>query len=101
MYVTLSEAKRHLNLTDDWFVEDDAYITELIKVSEDAVEKSLGKPLSKYIDKNGELSPSVKHSILVLIGTYYNQREATSPSNISTVPYTFDFLTGLNKQYHF
>lgn len=100
MIVTLSEAKRHLNL-DEWFDEDDGYITELIKVSESAVEKIIGKPLIKCIDQSGELDPSIKHSILLLTGTYYNQREATSPSNISKVPNTLDFLTDLNKQYYF
>ena len=100
MYITLSEAKRHLNL-DEWFVEDDGYITEIIKASESIVEKRIGKPLNKCIDKGGELDPSVKHSILLLIGTYYNQREATSPSNISKVPYAFDFLADLNKKYFF
>ena len=100
MYVTLSEARKHLNL-DEWFTEDDAYILELIKVAEDVVEKRIGKPLSKCINKNGELESSVKHSILVLIGTYYNQREATSPSTITPVPYTFDFLADLNKKYYF
>lgn len=100
MYVTLSEARRHLNL-DEWFKEDDEYILELIKVTEDTVEKRIGKPLSKCIDKNGDLEPSIKHSILLLIGTYYNQREATSPTSISTVPYTFDFLADLNKKYFF
>lgn len=99
MYITLSEAKRHLNLTDEWFKEDDAYILELIRVVEDVVEKRIGKPLNKCLGKDGGLEPSVKHSILVLIATYYNQREATSPSSISKVPYTFDFLADLNKQY--
>lgn len=101
MYVTLSEAKKHLNISDEWFTEDDAYILDLIKVCENVVEKRLGKPLKECVLKDGELDPSVKHSILVLIGTYYNQREATSPANISTVPYTFDFLADLNKRYHF
>lgn len=100
MYVTLSEARKHLNL-DEWFKEDDEYILELIKVSEDVVEKRIGKPLSKCIDKEGDLEASIKQSILLLIGTYYNQREATSPSSISMVPYTFDFLADLNKKYFF
>lgn len=99
MYITLTEARKHLNITDEWFKEDDEYIKELIGVAEDAVEKRIGKKLSKCIDNDGGLEASVKHSILVLIATYYNQREATSPSTISKVPYTFDFLADLNKRY--
>ena len=36
MYVTLDEAKKHLNIDAD-FNDDDAYITSLIEVSEDSV----------------------------------------------------------------
>ena len=36
MYVTLDEAKKHLNVDAD-FTDDDAYITSLIEVSEDSV----------------------------------------------------------------
>lgn len=98
MYITIETARKHLNL-DSFFIEDDEYILYLIKVAEDAVEKRIGKKLSECIDKNGELENSIKHSILVLISTYYNQREATSPSTISDVPYTFDFLASLNQRY--
>lgn len=98
MIVTLEEARKHLNL-EEFFKEDDTYIIELIKVAEDAMEKRIGKPLYKCINNGGELESSIKHSILLLIGTYYNQREATSPNNISRVPYTFDFLADLNKRY--
>lgn len=98
MYITLTEAKKHLNI-DEWFTEDDLYIIDLIKVSEDIVEKRIGKPLSVCIDKNGDLEPSIKHTILLMIGTYFSQRESTSPSTISKVPYTLDFLADLNKQY--
>lgn len=100
MFITLSEARRHLNL-DEWFKEDDPYILELIKVAESVMEKRIGKPLDQCIKKDGEFDPSVKHSILLLIGTYYNQREATTPSNISPVPYSFEYLADLNKKYYF
>lgn len=99
MYISLSEAKRHLNILDDFFNEDDAYITELIKVCEDAVSKRISKPLHHCIGKDGDLEPSVKHSILLLIGTYYNQREATSPNGVTEVPYTLEYLADLNKHY--
>lgn len=98
MYVTLSEIRKHLNL-EEFFKEDNEYLIELIKVAEDAIAKRIGKPLSHCIDKNGELEPSVKHSIKLLASSYYSQREATTPSTITKVPYTFDFLADLNKKY--
>lgn len=36
MYITLSEAKKHLQI-DSSFTDDDAYITALIEVAEDSV----------------------------------------------------------------
>jgi len=40
MFTTLKETKKHLNI-DDSFTEDDAYISYLIEVAEDAVSKHL------------------------------------------------------------
>lgn len=40
MFVTLSLAKKHLQIDED-FKEDDNYIIGLIKVAEDAVAKNL------------------------------------------------------------
>ena len=99
MFITVSDAKRHLNLTDEFFNEDDEYIRELIEVAEDAVSKRISKPLSKCITKDGGLEASVKHSILLLVGTYYSQREATSPNTVTEVPYTLEYLADLNKHY--
>lgn len=98
MYVLLSEIKKHLNI-DEYYNEDDKYLTSLIDVAEDAISKELGKPLNKCLGKDGALQPSVKHSILLLIGTYYSQREATTPSKVEKVPYTWDYLNSLNKKY--
>jgi hypothetical protein len=36
MYITIDEAKKHLNV-DEAFLDDDAYIGTLIKVAEDSV----------------------------------------------------------------
>ena len=98
MYVTLSEIREHLNL-DNFFHEDDNFLMELIKVAEDATEKRIGKPLSKCIENDGDLTPSIKHTIKLLASSYYSQREATTPSTITKVPLCFDFLADLNKKY--
>ena len=99
MYITLSEARKHLNI-DDFFHDDDKYIISLIEVSEDAVAKRLNRSLRECLDPaTGELEPSVRHSVLLLVGTYYSQREATSPQAIREVPLAFDFLADLNRRY--
>lgn len=99
MYITKLEAKKHLNI-DDFFEDDDNYILELIKVSEDIVSKRIDKKLSDCVGNNGELEPSIKHAVLLMVGTLYNNREATTPLNIKEVPYSFEYLADLNKHYH-
>lgn len=95
--MTLNEVKKHINI-DESFTEDDNYITDLIKVAEDAVAKNENIALNNMIE-DGELPPSVKHSILLLVGNLYNNREATSYSVPSEVPYAYKYLVNLNRNF--
>lgn len=97
MYVTLEEAKKHLNI-DDSFKDDDSYIDSLILVAEDAIEKNTDIALNEQME-GGKLSPSVIHSILLLVGNLYANREATTYSSISDVPYSFKYLVNLNRNF--
>lgn len=97
MYVTLNEAKRHLQIDED-FKDDDEYIIYLIQVAEDAVEQTLSIPLSSLL-KDGLIPKSVIHSILLLIGNLYANREPVSFTTPVKIPYTIDYLLGLYKFY--
>lgn len=97
MYVTLQQAKKHLNI-DDSFTDDDNYILQLIQVAEDAVEKNTDIALSEMVE-GGILPPSLTHSILLLVGNLYNNREATSYSVPSEVPFAYKYLINLNRNF--
>lgn len=97
MYVTLNEAKKHLNIDTD-FVDDDLYIISLIQVAEDAVQKNTDIVLADQIE-GGILPPSLKHSILLLVGNLYNNREATSYSIPKEVPFAYKYLVNLNRNF--
>ena len=97
MYVTLQQAKKHLNI-DDSFTDDDNYILQLIQVAEDAVQKNTDIALSEQLE-GGILPPSLTHSILLLVGNLYNNREATSYSLPSEVPYAYKYLINLNRNF--
>lgn len=97
MYVTLEQAKKHLNI-DDSFTDDDNYILQLIQVAEDAVQKNTDIALSEQLE-GGILPPSLTHSILLLVGNLYNNREATSYSVPSEVPYAYKYLINLNRNF--
>lgn len=97
MYVTLEQAKKHLNI-DDSFTDDDNYILQLIQVAEDAVQKNTDIALSEQLE-GGILPPSITHSILLLVGNIYNNREATSYSVPSEVPFAYKYLINLNRNF--
>lgn len=98
MYITLKEAKKHLQI-DDSFTDDDNYILSLIYVAEDSVSQHLDIALKDLI-VYGELPPAVKHSILLMIGNLYATREPVAYGTTTKVPYTLDYLLGLYKHYY-
>ena len=97
MYVTLCEAKKHL-LVDNSFNDDDEYILALIDIAEEAVSININIPLDS-ITVGGELPPAVKAAILLLVGNLYANREPVAYTSVSKVPYTFDYLISLYKNY--
>lgn len=98
MYTTLNEAKKHLNI-DESFKDDDNYILDLITVAEDAVSQHLDIALDDLVVE-GVLPSAIIHSILLLVGNLYANREPTAYSNVVKVPYTLDYLLGLYKHYY-
>lgn len=97
MYITLCEAKKHL-LIDNSFNQDDEYILALIDVAEDAVAININVQLDS-ITVGGELPPAVKAAILLLVGNLYANREPVAYTSVNNVPYTFDYLISLYKNY--
>ena len=97
MYVSLCEAKKHL-LVDDSFHCDDEYILALIDVAEDAVATNINQKLDS-IAVGGAIPPAVKAAILLLVGNLYANREPVAYTSVNKVPYTFDYLISLYKNY--
>ena len=97
MYITLEEAKKHL-LVDPDFNEDNEYIQALINTAEEAVSLNINTKLTAIAD-GGELPLSVKSAVLLLIGNLYANREPVAYTAVNKVPYTFDYLIALNKNY--
>ena len=99
MYITLTEAKKHLRI-DDFFKEDDEMIKEIIAQAERVTELENNQPLERSIDpKTGELSPSVKRQILLLIGSFYNNAEGTTSQNLKETPLGYMYMADKNRRY--
>ena len=98
MYVTLSHAKKHLNIDAD-FKEDDNYIVGLLVAAEKAVERHIDNKLSLYTDAHGELEQPLKAAILLLVGNLYANREPVGYSTAIEVPLSYNYLLDLYKNY--
>lgn len=98
MFTTLSQAKQHLNIDQD-FKDDDQLIISYIQMSEDAIAKYLDRNLEDCL-KFGKLEPSIQSAILLMIGNLYANREAVSFSKSPTeLPYSIKFLVMLNRRF--
>lgn len=87
MYITLDEAKKHLNVESD-FTEDDSYITSLIEVAEAKVSAELCLKSTDDLKtlRGGEvIPPPIKQAIMLTIGLYYNNREEVTVSQTHTL----------------
>ena len=100
MYIKLSDVKKHLNI-DDYFTDDDAYLTALIEVAEDAVSQHLDIALDDLlVGGNNQFPPAIYQAMLLMIGNLYTNREPTAYTQVTKVPYTMEYLLGLYKRYY-
>ena len=97
MYITLEQAKKHL-LVDEDFRADDMYILDLIAVAEDSVSKHLDIALDE-LETGGNLPPAIIHAMLLMIGNLYANREPVAFGTVVKLPYSYEYLIGLNKHY--
>jgi uncharacterized phage protein (predicted DNA packaging) len=97
----LSLVKKHLNIESE-FTDDDFYICNLIEVAEEAVKNAvMPDSPDDLLDEDGDYLPNVRHAILLLIGTWYANRESVAYGIPNKVPHGFDFLIQQIKTYHF
>lgn len=97
-YLNLELIKTHLNLQN--FSDDDKYLQHLGSAVEFVVERDIDKKLSKIAEENGgEFPPSLLHAMLLLLGTYYANRENVSYSSCVEVPKTYQYICDLYRSY--
>lgn len=98
-YITVSQLKHHLQIDQDWD-EDNSYLLHLIDASENIVAKAINKPLYACVTQEGILPPSITHSILLVAGSLFENRESVAPVQMHKVPHSLDWLLGLDRHYH-
>lgn len=97
-YLNLELIKNHLNLQN--FSDDDTYLQHLGSAVEFVVERDIDKKLTTIAQENGgELPPSLLHAMLLLLGTYYANRENVSYASCVEVPKTYAYICDLYRSY--
>lgn len=89
MYTPLNKAKEHLRVD---FNEDDNYILDLIQTAECVLERDIDRPLCELEQSNGMLPAALQHAVMLLIGTWYANRESVVFSNAIECPQTYWYL---------
>lgn len=98
MYIRLYQIKKHLNI-DEQFKDDDEYIMSLVEVAEKVVEKDIDTSLETLEDGDGDLPSPLIQAVLLLVGNFYANRESVAFANAVKVPYSYQYLIDLYKNY--
>lgn len=98
MYLTLERIKKHLNIDSD-FTGDDEYLLFLEDVAEKTVQRHIDDNL-EVIANGGELPSPLLQAMLLYIGNLYMSRESIKFSNVQDVPFSYDYLLSLYKNYN-
>lgn len=99
MLTDIELVRAHLNI-DPSYKGDDPYIYSLISAAEDLTAKRLGvKSLNDLLIDGARLPESVSHAILIMIGQWYANREATVYGSVSELPLSYEYIAALNKNY--
>lgn len=98
-YLNLELIKSHLNLDAD-FTADDTYLVMLGGVVEEAVKMHIDDDLDKLANDNNGVCPlPLQQAMLLLLGTYYDNRENIAYSTNQEVGNTYTYLLDLYKNY--
>lgn len=98
-HLTLKLIKEHLNLDND-FTLDDAYLTNLGDVVETVVERHIDDSFVYLANANhGKLPTPLIQAMLLLLGTYYSNREHIAFNANYEVGNSYTFLIDLYRNY--
>ena len=89
MIVTLEEAKTHLRVQHD---EEDALTTGLIEQAQTAAEDFCRVSFEPYVDDDGceaDVPGPVKLAVLLMVGYFYEHREAEDGAGFRTMRRAF------------
>lgn len=94
-FVTLEMIKTHLNIEPDYHAQDD-YLLHLREVAFLVVQNHICSDLATLQGSKKAL----QHCLLLLIGTYFFQRESIGTSSMKECPHTLQYILDQYKNYN-
>ncbi|WP_439287895.1 head-tail connector protein [Lonepinella sp. BR2904] len=96
--ISIQEAKAHLNLMDD-FTLDDSLLTGFINVSIEVAQKHIGKVFGEQeTDLTIPFYPAIKVGCLMYIAHLYTNREITTDTAQTIIPMTISSLWNVYRE---
>ena len=99
MIIDLTTIKNHLNIDND-YINDDAYLQHLEGVAEEIVQKHIDRTFEDIIEKEGVLPQPLLHSILLIIGNLYDNRESVAYTQVTEVPNSLSYILSMYRDYN-
>ena len=92
--VSLKMIKRHLFIPEA-DTRHDAYLRALVPVAQEVIEGELNAPIVRNAEQDGVMiSQGLRHAALLLVGHWFNHREAATSENLRHLPFGIRSLVG-------
>ena len=89
-YIDLDIIKKHLNIDED-FIDDDVLLLNYAEAAQRAIENHIDQSLDNFVD-DGQLDPGLQQAALLIIGTWYQNRESVTYGPAQQVPHCYEYL---------
>lgn len=96
-YLTLEEIKKQCTI-DPQFDEDNEFLTMLGDSAEDMAEKLVNCSLDELTAENGELPPTIRHALRMLVDYFYSVNRGSS-ENTPDIPNAVNIMLKLYFQF--
>lgn len=97
--VTVDEIKEQLNITADLGTADDALLGRKIAAAQDHIERLLGFKIA--VAYPTDIPPALVEAVSQLAAHWYENREATSPATLQTIPFGVQAIVAEYREYSF
>lgn len=89
MIITLEDVKKHCRI--DGNCEDDVLML-YATAAEETVLNVLDRTEEDLLEEYGKIPASIRQAMLMVVSNSYSHREPASATNLSSIPYTLEFL---------